>query len=496
MDDAFRSLDKARETCDRLLRRAPDCAFVAALRDRCRRLASVQPEEIASWNFSSDAEGWKAAHNCRLAVSGGILRVDITGADPYMFTGVTAPAGRLRTTIRVRSSEPGWFQLYWTTSAHPFPAQENSLTSLLIPAGPCWREWIFSFSVGAPLQSLRVDPESTGSRVEIDSIKLQAGAEMIDLLTQAIELKPEDPRVWENRGKVFAEHGQSEEGAADIAKALTLLPQEQIRWWDFPPRTADAPAPWDKVFDQLLKIQPKGSRLSAAVFSDHAWHGRWNEAAAAANALLEFKPEALTASDLDSFHFRLAYACLRLLTDDPEGYRRLCLSQVDRFAQREDAPLLMLVGRICVLAPDAGCDPARSIQIAKRAQAGKLPDYVFWPGAALYVLGTAHYRAGEFERAVRCCRESIEKYPTWPGNFLNWPVLAMASQRLGRSEEARSWLGKTEEWASQVTRGTSRKPATSHSRLNIENWLEVQVLLREARLLILDQGFPSDPFAE
>jgi hypothetical protein len=54
------------------------------------------------------------------------------------------------------------------------------------------------------------------------------------------------------------------------------------------------------------------------------------------------------------------------------------------------------------------------------------------------VSGAAHYRAGRYEQAIRDCKESAERYPNWTGVVANWLVLAMASQRSGRTDDARA----------------------------------------------------------
>ena len=54
----------------------------------------------------------------------------------------------------------------------------------------------------------------------------------------------------------------------------------------------------------------------------------------------------------------------------------------------------------------------------------------------LHVLSLAHYRNGEFERAIERALES--NAGGWPGSAsaLNWVVLAMAHSRLGHAADA------------------------------------------------------------
>jgi hypothetical protein len=194
---------------------------------------------------------------------------------------------------------------------------------------------------------------------------------------------------------------------------------------------------------------------------------------------------------------RLTYASLLVLAGDTDRYRRLCREDLDRYGRSQDAATLMIADRPSVLARGALADFSLSIQMAERALAGNLPDRNYWPGCTLYVLGAACYRAGQFDRAVHYCRESVEKYSEWPGTMLNWPVLALARHGLGNADESRRWLSMAKD----------RFISIGRSRLNIKtfsgeelayfvNWLELKVWLREAECVILyDRGFPADPFA-
>jgi tetratricopeptide (TPR) repeat protein len=99
-----------------------------------------------------------------------------------------------------------------------------------------------------------------------------------------------------------------------------------------------------------------------------------------------------------------------------------------------------------LLAAPPGVEPARLVPLAERALAGA---HLINPGFptdsrrdCLETLALAHYRAGQFERALQRLNEVVKgeegrraRYsPT--GLFL----LALAHRRLGHAEEARKWL--------------------------------------------------------
>jgi len=102
---------------------------------------------------------------------------------------------------------------------------------------------------------------------------------------------------------------------------------------------------------------------------------------------------------------------------------------------------------------------------------------------ALNTLGSALFRAGRFEDAVRRLEEGIEarKGAEEP---LTLPFLAMAHHRLKHRDEARSWLDRL----------SNRQPSSDPDRFWDE--LEIRLLHSEAEALIVyDPIFPADPFA-
>jgi hypothetical protein len=66
---------------------------------------------------------------------------------------------------------------------------------------------------------------------------------------------------------------------------------------------------------------------------------------------------------------------------------------------------------------------------------------------------------------------------------LNWLWLTLAQKRLGKAEEARRWLNKAQTWLDQYPDGL---PASAEEELGLDlhNWLEANVLRREAEALI------------
>src|SRR5205823_3808746 len=65
-----------------------------------------------------------------------------------------------------------------------------------------------------------------------------------------------------------------------------------------------------------------------------------------------------------------------------------------------------------------------------------------------FLVGLAQYRAGRFDDAIRTLTGTAD-LTNWAKA---WVVLAMAHQRLGKTDEARQWLAKAMEWYDTATR--------------------------------------------
>ena len=94
------------------------------------------------------------------------------------------------------------------------------------------------------------------------------------------------------------------------------------------------------------------------------------------------------------------------------------------------------------------------------------------------------YRVGQFQAAAGFAEQSLQ-VDSKPGRaVVNWLWLALDNQRLGKPDEARRWLDKAEKWLAQYRDGI---PADAEEKLglHLHNWLEAQILRREAEALIV-----------
>jgi tetratricopeptide (TPR) repeat protein len=137
-----------------------------------------------------------------------------------------------------------------------------------------------------------------------------------------------------------------------------------------------------------------------------------------------------------------------LLRGDLAGYHRLRDRLRDQLAREPSSVSGLDAARALILAPGADSDPERAIRLVERAIAGKPPGT-----RAEFVLALAHDRAGKWDQARTEALDVLEHDPARAPAC--WPLLALACARLGRADEARTWLDRA---AAHHAR-TARPPA-------------------------------------
>jgi tetratricopeptide (TPR) repeat protein len=136
------------------------------------------------------------------------------------------------------------------------------------------------------------------------------------------------------------------------------------------------------------------------------------------------------------------------------------------------------MARACTLAPDAvveASQPGRLAEAELKTYAGQ-----FW---SLTEQGALHYRTGRFQEATALFEQSLRANAKPGQAVLNWLWLALAQQRMGKTEEARRWLDKATAWLDQYRDGMPAR-AEGELGLDLHNWLEAHVLRREAEAMV------------
>jgi Flp pilus assembly protein TadD len=179
------------------------------------------------------------------------------------------------------------------------------------------------------------------------------------------------------------------------------------------------------------------------------------------------------------------HALLRLYVGDISGYRRICRQMAEQFAESANPQDCAAVARTCLLVDDPAVERAKLVQLA---ELGVAEQKTAW---RLTNLGTALYRAGQYDKAVERLRESQTADANW-GKTLNLSILAMAHHRLDQPELARQSLDAAALALDERVRTVYQKPP---GFLPTVWWDIVQADLhyREAKRLIDGKPAPDDP---
>jgi hypothetical protein len=151
-------------------------------------------EKVAQWTFEDGAAGWKALHNCSLAVKDGRMVVTCTDDDPYLHIPARAPGGRLLLRLRAKCGGTGGGQVFWVTAESPRWEERKSQRFGLEHDGK-WRDYEVPLSVEGTLTGLRLDPGAGAGRVEIERLELRR-SELHPLEIVRLGAEGRRVRVW------------------------------------------------------------------------------------------------------------------------------------------------------------------------------------------------------------------------------------------------------------------------------------------------------------
>jgi tetratricopeptide (TPR) repeat protein len=265
---------------------------------------------------------------------------------------------------------------------------------------------------------------------------------------------------------------------------FATTPQQQATWHRRQSLHAEDQHYWEYLLahsDRLMALQTLTEvdwRMRARA---RAQLGQWTQAAADFGRLTE-QPGAHL---LDWAKYNLVLVQI----GDRAEYRRVCNLLLERFGESDNPAVLDVVAWYCALAPGGVDDASRLVQVAERAYAaldegGGDRRHVF-----LRNVGAALYRAGRYSEAVAKLEEALaaaQKAGRVLGNERDGLrlLLVMAYQRHGRTAEARSLLDEVAARFEGI-----RSDLRREARWNFV--LMVEVLLREARLLVQSTALPQ-----
>jgi serine/threonine protein kinase/tetratricopeptide (TPR) repeat protein len=290
--------------------------------------------------------------------------------------------------------------------------------------------------------ALAVRPDSARAHLCVGDVLMRMNRpdEALAQLSRAIELDPSCAAAWDGRGQAHAQMGQWQRAIADCSQAIELCPDPNF-----------------------------GARRNRAHY--HSVLNQW--ANAAADLSVQFGDGKAPTDD-----GWLQLGCLHLLQGDVPGYRRLCRQLVERAAQSEEGVVGQtgyMVCRTCLLLAEDGTDLRQVLDWAEQTLAGH-------PGAPwyLHVVALAHYRTGQFAQAEQDSRQCQKAGSHWGGRPVSRLLLALSLQRQRRGDEARKAVRELVQWRETAIRGLSKTASLGPTRMHLSDWLEFQVLWREA----------------
>jgi tetratricopeptide (TPR) repeat protein len=221
-----------------------------------------------------------------------------------------------------------------------------------------------------------------------------------------------------------------------------------------------------------IKIRPDHSYAWIARGEFYAHVGLWDLAAS------DFQ-RATQLQEPDTVSLLSQLALLRFYSGDDTGYRSVCERLAAR-ADTVDARAYEEISRACLLSEHPIVDPEQLVRLAERSLGPSRPL------VRLANLATAHYRAGQYERAIDRLREARATRPRYETIWLD-SVLAMVHHRLGQPELARKSLDA-------ATEVMDRKARTVSVMASIAWWYTLLEVLyyREAWQLIKGESYRED----
>jgi eukaryotic-like serine/threonine-protein kinase len=353
-------------------------------------------------------------------------------------------------------------------------------------------------------------PSSAGAHNNLgNALSAQKKAdEAIACYRKAIELDSNFVGAYRNLGLAMRDQGKLDEAIANFEEVTRRQPDfieaqfglasvlAQAKQWD---RSASVyaavlklfgsntwPGPWyeairsNEVFTQLTAQQPDDRLPWIMRARLHVFQHDWKRAAAeyarvneswASIGPAELAPEGRNDRYGDDL---FSYGCLLLLLGDRHGFEQLCKKWADGVGDSPAFRYSLL--RVWAISSQPVV-PAQQIveRTGKMLQSGRYP----WD---LHILSLAHYRNGEFERAIERALES--NGGNWRGSAkaLNWVVLAMAHSRLGHAADARKSLQQALKLAGRAS--PEQLPGVEWQDMASPDVVEFELLRREAEELI------------
>ena len=138
--------------------------------------AVLSEDPVATWAFDGGVPGWRAQNQCQLAGQDGLLVVESTGNDPYLYFPPLGfkSAGPMLLRLSMRSDVQRRGQVFWVTEKSPNWGEEKSQSFKMNNDGQ-WHEYTAAIEADSNLRHIRLDPGTKPGRIEVRSVSLCRG---------------------------------------------------------------------------------------------------------------------------------------------------------------------------------------------------------------------------------------------------------------------------------------------------------------------------------
>lgn len=326
----------------------------------------------------------------------------------------------------------------------------------------------------------RLNPLDFWVNLELGNALARAGrtAEASQYFRAASTIQPTNPGPWVSLGVNLNRSGLPEEAAIAARRATELNPRILIAWRNYISylrvlgRVDDADTALNRAIEENPNQRDSFNDLWIGVHWDLARHfasrGQWDRAMDRYRSLVPKAP--------DDGEFWFEVAAVSLITGERRDYERARDSMMERHTSKSLRPFL--VARAATLTP-VSADLVNAVAAVMERDPPR-DSHSYW---VLTEQGAVLCRSGRPAEAIQFFERSIASDPSAGRAILNWLWLSIANHQLGRTEEAARWHATGVAWLDALD---GRMPENAASLgFHLHNWLEAQVLRREADVLLL-----------
>jgi hypothetical protein len=360
-----------------------------------------------------------------------------------------------------------WYRLRKFAQRNKVMFAATSLVALSLIAGTAVSTWqaVRATRAYAEAELLRKDAVDSANRLKeanvlLDSARANADEQRWALAltqyTRAAELKPDHYLTWSGRGSLYARMGAWRSAAADFAVALKLgAPANNPGWWGVPQLCVHA--------------------------DDHESY--------------QLACEALRKQITDNEDSALSMMVARGLLVGPSNREeaRMLAKRMEQLVEHQPRSRNW---RGPLPGPDASLPNGPPMR-DRPGPAGPPPGGEFLRPLGLplqvqwYAAGLAHFRAGEFGKALEFLQRAAKSESWLPHSRLALPVLAMTNHAMGQQVEAEAALADAEtvldKWLSALENNDLSQPSLPWFDI-----VECVILYHEAHELIRGSRPPDD----